>query len=467
MAEKNEIYLEEKPSKWTFKNYFKSIAHFKWWVIGSTLVCTVLGYVSFAFVLNPIKQKLTASFTYANLAATSDDYGTYRFIDGTVFNISDIVSYDNLKAVQASKEEYSSVNVDKLYKSNTLSVSVDVTPATTEQAAETKPYVKYSIVGVVKHFPNAEIAKSFTFDLINSPKTISNSATEKYSIPTLISESFDSDTFIDQISQLSEQYNAIKDVYSGLEKTFGSSAYVEGKQLSEHINEFRAKTSKGQISHIDNLSGELYSRNYIKYEAGQEQNKIDEIDVLCGYYVKILKEKKDDADRIQASIENLAKPAITSTTYNEYLKQIVEYTEQIDALQHEMDGLKRKLAYYGWGLDATEKYYEEKDEGVRHYLKAVKTDPTTDESKNWIAGNTAFAEKVKTLKPVLLNECAPATNVYRALYKNSKAILLNSGYVAIEGGMSPFIGLAAGLVGGFLLSSLICCGVFISKEEKE
>jgi len=33
--------------------------------------------------------------------------------------------------------------------------------------------------------------------------------------------------------------------------------------------------------------------------------------------------------------------------------------------------------------------------------------------------------------------------------------------------MSPFVGLAAGLVAGFLISSIACCAVYISKEEKE
>ena len=81
--------------------------------------------------------------------------------------------------------------------------------------------------------------------------------------------------------------------------------------------------------------------------------------------------------------------------------------------------------------------------------------------------NKAFAEKIKNLKDSLTEERLSSTKVYRAAYKNSKAVLLNTGYVTIEGGISPFIGLAAGLVAGFLVSSLICCSLFISKEDDE
>lgn len=454
MSEQKDIYLEEKPSKWNFKNYFKSIKHFKWWVVGASVVGAVLGFASFQFILNPAKQKLGAKFIYSSMPAETDGLGTYKFVDGTIFNINDLTSYDNLKAVKESKDEYSSVDVDRIYKNSSLSITSETVTDKSENETPVILYTSFSIEGSLTSFPNSEIAKSFVFDLINYPKTISEKAVENFEVASFLSaDEFNNAEFDQQLTQLSRQYKIIKETYSDLESNFSSSTIVDGKRLSDYINEFALRTSAGQISLVDSLSGELHSKGLIKYfEATKESAdaKLDEIDALCGHYEKVLDEKKHDYDRVDACIKSLTSATTTNTIYNEYLQQIVKYTDQLNELQEEIDLLESQLTYY--------------NVTVRSHLNVISTGDPADEA-DWVEENKEFANSINSLKSFLSEERLSASKVYRLSYRNSKVTLLGNGYVTIKGGMSSFIGLALGLVAGFAISSLVCCSVYITKEE--
>ena len=468
MSDVKEIYVEDKPSKWTLRNYFKSIKNYKWWVVGATVLGTVLGYTSFQFIINPLKQKLSAKFVYNSMPATYDGMSTYKYVDGTVFDISDLVSYSNLKAVKESKDEYKTVDVDKIYENNSLSIvseTISSTPST-DKGEPTVLYTNFTISGRINYFPNAAIAKAFVYDLINYPRIIAEKAVENFEVSSFLSSAeFDSSSFDQQLVQLTKQYKAIKDTYSQLQLEFGGSIVIEGKQLIEHINDFNLKTSIGQTSLVDNLSGELNSQNLVKVfsdDVDVATAKKTEVNGLCSYYSKVLDEKEDSKNRVEASLNYLTKGTNINSTYTEYQQQIILLTEQLDEVQAEIDSLERQLTYYGW--EKVGDVWQEADKGVLHHLSEIIA--SHDES-TWINAHKAFAEKIKNLKDSLTEERLSSTKVYRAAYKNSKAVLLNTGYVTIEGGISPFIGLAAGLVAGFLVSSLICCSLFISKEDEE
>ena len=88
---------KENQHKFTFLKYIKSIARYKWWVIGFSLAGALAGYLGFRFILNPARRTLTATYTY-DLAGSYTDNDTIRFIDGTLFNIYDLSSQENLQS---------------------------------------------------------------------------------------------------------------------------------------------------------------------------------------------------------------------------------------------------------------------------------------------------------------------------------------------------------------------------------
>ena len=104
-----------KQSSWSFKNFFKGVKHFKWWVVGATVLGTICGFVGFKYILNPSTKQLTATYTY-NLAGKEETDGSVRLVDGTLFNYNDIVSYNNLKDTRLSNLKlYEKVDIDKIY----------------------------------------------------------------------------------------------------------------------------------------------------------------------------------------------------------------------------------------------------------------------------------------------------------------------------------------------------------------
>lgn len=456
MLEEKEIYGEEKtPSRWTLKNYFGGIKRYKWWVIGSTALAAVIGFCTIKFVVTPFKETLSATYTY-NLAATVDEQGTYRFIDGSLFDCYDIVSKENLVAVRESdKKTFESVDVAKLYSKNELSITRRIDSSTAPENIE----ISYKISAKTSAFPNKETGKAFIYELIKSPLALSTKAIANFSINSYINEDFDQKTFEQQLNDLHNQYVAINSTYYTLETTFGSSTLVDGKGLNEYSHLFRSKNSDGVTNSVDSLIGRLYSEHYIRYEKGKETQKIDEIDKKCESYVMLLADKTKELKRNEESLDALTKATTISTTDTEYLKKIANYTEKVDDLKSTINKIEKQLAFYGWEDKGSG--YEATDSGVRKELK--------DKTATWVEGNDKFVSAVDSLKESLIADRESATNVYRSVYSTycNKVTLINAGYVVSTGSVSSLIGVGAGLVGGFLLSSLICMAVHVYKDDKK
>jgi len=454
MAEEQELYVKaEKPSRWTFKNYFKAIKHFKWWVVGATALCTALGFVSFKFVLNPLKEELSANFSYT-LAGTVDNDGTYHLLDGTLFHPYDVISYDNLKATKESKKDYASLNIDKIYKES----SITVVKVLTDNGDETKS-ISYRISAKSSDFPKKEVGEEFLYDLINSPLSISAKAIETYKINTYVTDNFDELAFDQEIGQLSKQYSMISSVYQTLQQKFGSSTLVEGKPLYEYTNGFASKYKVGSSNLADALSGQLLSNHFVKYEKGKETEKISEIDAYCESLVKVRETKLNDYARYKESLDLLNSSQSINISDTEFIKLITEYTLQLNSLKESINQAETQLEYYGWE-DSGSGYVPNDSKGVRGEL--IKKD------SSWVKANDDFGKAVSDAKDSLVEDSESASKASRYLYSTymNKVVLIDSAYVVSSGTISAFIGLIAGLALGFIASSLVCTAVFINKEEK-
>ena len=52
MNNTNEMPIEEKESKWSLATYFKSLKLYKWWIIGTTAIFGIGGYLGTKFLIN-------------------------------------------------------------------------------------------------------------------------------------------------------------------------------------------------------------------------------------------------------------------------------------------------------------------------------------------------------------------------------------------------------------------------------
>lgn len=463
MEEKQEVYIETtKPSSWNLKNYFKSIKKFKWWVVGSTLVCALLGFGSFKFILNPMKSTISATFSY-NLAATREGNDSYRFIDGTVFNFTDIISKENLVAIKNSDpEKFSSVDVDKLFRENTIKLE----KVQDERREETlkEENVSFVISAKSKSFKNDDIGKDFLYAVLTYPKQISTKAIGNYSVINYLSNFVGTDAFEKQIAILKNQYNAVRDTYYGLTVEFGSSVIVDGSgaKLYELINLFNAEHSNGTLHDVDLLLDKMYSNYFLNYEEGKEAEKIDEIKSLTDSYIESVKTAEQELDLYKSRLADLISANVINIVDSDYVSKVLSYSQSIESYSKTVEQLKKQLKLYGMVEDEYGKFVPDTTAPI-NLINVLETKDT-----DWISKNNAFKLEIKAAYDTLAADSTNVTNAYKSLFSNykNKIILHDYGYVVKNGSLSSFIGAGAGLVLGFVASSLIVTAIYIEKYEK-
>ena len=106
----NDSYNKKDPL--TLSKIFKVVLN-KWWLLIITATSiTAIGTVGAKF-LNSKKETYTSQFSY-NISSLKDG----KFIDGTNFTYQYLIDYSRLEQVKESNNDYKSINIDKLYKSD-------------------------------------------------------------------------------------------------------------------------------------------------------------------------------------------------------------------------------------------------------------------------------------------------------------------------------------------------------------
>lgn len=462
MASEKEIYEEEKPSSWNFKNYFKGVKRYKWWVLGATIAGVLLGFFSFKFILNPAKKVLSATYTY-KLAAELEEgtTTTYRFLDGTLFDCFDVITKENLEAVKASDAEtFKDVDVEKIYVNGSIAIEKLETKTTNKDVND----VQLKISAKAASFPSDKVGKQFLFALINCPKQISSKAIEKYEIDSYLDENIQGEEFVKQVSLLKKQYSAIDSAYKDLVSDFGQATSVEegGDQLYQIYNDFVSKYNDGTMNTVDLLVSQMHSNFYVNYTKGKEADKIKEVESLCEAYSKSYESYSKDLAIYETQLTNLTNAKITYNIADAvFTKQLMELNNQIKELELSINELEKQLNLYGYFKVGD--HFEE-DASKPSVIKAL-----TDKNADWVKGNDAFRTKISEVAESLKTEREKATTVYKTVYSvnRNKVTLTNAGYVTLSGGISNLVGIAIGLVAGYLISSIVVAAIYIYKDDSK
>ena len=91
--------------------------------------------------------------------------------------------------------------------------------------------------------------------------------------------------------------------------------------------------------------------------------------------------------------------------------------------------------------------------------------PTTE----WEQGCATFRASLASWNEKFVSATEKATKVFRFVYNNyqNSITLLDSGSVQVKGGITIVVGLLAGLLLGFAVSSFVCTTIEINKKEEE
>ena len=458
----------KKSNKWSVVKIGHAIKHFKWWIIGATVLGGVGGMLGIELVLNKQTQRYTARYVYNLATVVDEDDGTERFIDGTIFNYASIVSRDNMEEVKASDKKFAKINVDKLVKDNAVSVAKEIIYVLDENDKPIKESksIEYTITASAKYFPNSDAGKDFLEAVIASGCSASTKAINNYNMVSYLDDSFEESSLIQQSYVLGKQYKAIEDGYSSLVKRFGANASGNeyGTSLENILVSFKNKNSLGTSSMADVIAGSLYANCYVDYEAGHEAELIQEIEQQSLTYEQIYYSKNADLESLKHSLEVLTQTALIQTENEDskYIDLIMDLNEKILKLQEEVDDVVRILNYGGYYLKDGKFVFDDTDtKNAIYHLNHV--------TPEWVAGCQTLVSQINECHTVLKDEIGTATQVYRFSYSHyqNSASILDTGHATLKGGLNMFIGLAAGLVLGFVVSTLICTPIENSKKEEE
>lgn len=475
--EENEYqYVMEQPSKWSLKKICQSTWHHKWWALGFTVGFAIAGYLAGRFVVNPMRQTVSSTFTYDLMTTTGSD-GVERFADGTVFNYASLLSSSTLENVKASDQDFANIDVDELAKD--ASITLDG-----YEDATTGGFVEYSPTTYILSFKLSPLkdeatARKFVEALTYYPVSQSITAVENYSVSDVLTSSFDSLTLENQVSTLLSQYSLYSSAYSSLSSFYGSTVACnsEGQTLSSVITEFNNTFVYQNETEFSRLLSQIEEYDLFNYTVGQEDEAISSIESIYVYYCQLM---KSNVRTIALYEEELA------TIWN---GQSVLDGGQLDAriatLSSSITSLKQTNIGYldildGYGYDTTTFrasqteanlatiVQSEAESGALQMLQAAKEG--TEEGQAWAARCASVKEDISEIKSLLTGDIKSTfEETYQYVHKtyNNNVNYSTAGIISVSGAISPWL-VAGGLaVVVFILTVLIVTYIDIVQEEEK
>ena len=442
----------------TWKSYIKGICNYKWWVIGATALTGFAGFAGVKWGVNSLRETLTVSYSY-NLATEESDDKTQRFVNGQIFDYSSVVSKEAFEYVKASDEAFASLDIDALYNKGAINVIRNIN-------ADYENEITYTLSAKVKTFKDVEVGRKFMMGLIKYPLNQSSKAIDAYKVTSYFGEDFETSSYLNKVEAIKKQYNEVDSTYQNLKGKFGANAAInkEGKTLTQTISDFASKNAEAPF-----LADRLYSNYFVDYVEGKEGERIAELTAEAETMIVTIGNKKEQKQTKLDLLNSMQSATIVSTLTNEseYVRAMISLKNEIETLSDEITSLGRSLNWAGYIENVDGNYIEDPSDDYSVRYKLAHTGTLTD----WVAANAAFKTTIKNSVEKLESEIENATNIFHYVYENNNSIIVwNSGNVDVAKSLPWALGLAAGLVLGFAVSSIIAGEVegakALKKEDK-
>ncbi len=460
----------------TMSGYGHGIKNFKWWILGISLGCGVLGYLGSAFVLNPNRESITTNIEYS-LALNSDENGKpVTYLDGTAYKYSDIISEDNIRGVLAQTDDNGNAiwhyDYGSLMNKNAFTISpkqYTITSGEDKTTTTVDSDTQFIITTTPAAFGGADNARNFLRALvkyeINRAKEAIGSYSFDYYLPSTQS-TFQSLEFSTMVEQLTNQYEYLSSAYGKMMVKFSGSFVVDGKKISDYYRDFMACYTDSQFA---SLSGRLLSDKLVNISSEEEaEDKVSEYENLKSSYEKDFKEILSQLNTnrsLLASLTSIAQPTDNIAT------QIDNLTSSIETLQKRKQKMIFELENIGYAVTETDTSITvteltSSDPGYEDtYLYKL-----THHTPEWINSCIVFKTDLATLYSSLDYDTDSASKIYRTAYQtgNYNTIIVSEANMGtLTGHISNMIVAGVGVVGGFVVSSFVYAEIYINTEKKK
>jgi CII-binding regulator of phage lambda lysogenization HflD len=442
----------------TLASYGKSVKKYKYWLLGISLGCAVLGFLGGKFILNPSRETMTTNIEI-NLALSKDKHS---YLDGSAFLYTNIISENNINAVIASNEKFSKYDYETLMSKSAFSIQAK---KTTTDGVETESTTNYVITTNPSAFSSESDARSFLRALINYEIDHAASAINSFTIENVLpSSSTDLNTysFDSWITSLSQQYTYLDTTYKEMISLFTSSFSVDGSSLSSHYRDFTSYYTNNNFSY---LVGELTTNKYVNIGTGTDEEieaKKDEF-----YNLRYTYETQFDQiiSQINTANEQVTKLTSIKTPTEEISQQILTLSNQVIELTSKKESMIAELKNIGFDVnDSGDSVTVSEPTTLSEDSYLYKLNNVTTEWKN---GCISFRQKLTKFNTQCDTDTDNLSALYRKCYSLSNKntiVVLEPNMGTISGHISNYLIAGVALVVAFALSSFIFAEVYVNSS---
>lgn len=485
---------EKSPYAASWASLWYYIKKLKYWIIGIILILTILGFTIVKYIYNASNEIYTVSFSYKNLPfeqeTSTSGTTTYKYLNGDNFVPESIVSITNMESViNQSKLEKQKAYINE-HPNDNLTLDSDVVKnisgdfdgidyKTISQKnqlrieANKDENLTYDIICYSSAFSSKTIATNFIKALIENVQL--SSVNSSYSFDSYL-QNFDSDTsylkFSGQIDALQEEIDYLFNYYNILSSFYNSNTELtlsDGTKttISEQFMNFKTNTDIALSSTSTNFSIVSMTKSLMTYSLDDTNSasivylgntSATQADYQ-NYFSTLISDADSQINTLQISISNLTESnkTLTDELTGSTLptSTIAEYNKIISS------NLSKISSYTNLKND-----YEKKKLEYQNNLNYVSLNPMpTIEDSNYKTLVNSIANTYNTL----LSEANKLSMLDSALKENnsltSNAVTyLNNDILETSGGIKSYIGIAAGLVLGILISCLVA--IIYGQEER-
>ena len=228
-------------------------------------------------------------------------------------------------------------------------------------------------------------------------------------------------------------------------------------------NKFTASYNNG--STIDQLEGDLYTNHLVDY------NSVDEVSLKAQAesYKQSIRGNLLTIQNYQQSIQDLTNTAIIDNGNSALTTEIIQLNKKVLDIKEVNTFYTKELKNLGYTVpndvitldNINAVVYDAGNKGVIQSLIAGE--------QTWKDQCDAFKLSLVETAGRLKNDRLTAGDVYGFVNNkyNNQVSFYTPGIAKLENHISNLIGVAAGLVLGFVLSTLVCTFVYIAKKDKE
>ncbi len=394
-----------------------------------TIITTLVGSLAILLGYNKLKVNYIARFDYV-----IPRLETGKYIDGSKFDVRDVVSYDNLEDVKASSQTFKNIDIGNMFEKEKISLKKN----SYKNEDTNEITYDYTISVSKKYFNSKEKAKLFIEAIASTPydKTVELLDTVKYDSNL---ELFSKATIYDvQIKLLESQLELLDSKYDQLIEFYGNINLNEGRSIEDVKGDMDIYFTNYSLK---NLYIEIEANGYVKdYENYSVELKLEKKDLQIEKEQNTAKinELQAKVDALIASAGNLQSVELTS-----YNNQIATFTVRNIDIDREIDIINKKLGItYDLNSDGT---YKLDSKGHRVEIEGTNTVDTTE-----------FEAKLEKYKNQLVQFTASYQSVEKEVVTNYSSVYFTYNNVIKEtGGFSAIIAVGASLFMGLVIGCIV------------